>query len=181
MTRLTFHNDREREQYFGEFCGKYLNEYFFALKVKGLFTAPASTKFHGTYQGGLFDHSANVAHALYSMTIALGLSWEREESPYIIGMLHDLCKVDQYKFDVEKDGYVWNNDPVIKGHGMKSVIYAQHMGIRLTDEEIACIAYHMGAYCPKEEWGDYDNAIRKYPNVLWTHTADMTASKIWEV
>jgi len=47
----------------------------------------------------------------------------------------------------------------------------------LTEEEILCIRYHMGAYnC--DDWEGYDKAIRKYPNVLFTHTADMYASKV---
>ena len=64
---------------------------------------------------------------------------------------------------------------------MKSVIYAQAMGIRLSDEERACIIYHMGAFTPKEEWRDYTHAVNVYPNVLWTHHADMIASHIEEV
>lgn len=41
-----------------------------------------------------------------------------------------------------------------------------------------CIRYHMGAFCPKEEWNDYTRAVRAYPNVLWTHQADMLASHV---
>ena len=33
------------------------------LTESGFFTAPASTKYHGAYEGGLFDHSYNVASA----------------------------------------------------------------------------------------------------------------------
>ena len=52
--------------------------------------------------------------------------------------------------------------------------------INLTEEELLCIRYHMGAY-EKEAWDQYDMAIKKYPNVLWTHHADMIASKLLEV
>lgn len=30
------------------------------LMAAGFFTAPASTKYHGNYEGGLFDHSFTV-------------------------------------------------------------------------------------------------------------------------
>lgn len=50
----------------------------------------------------------------------------------------------------------------------------------LTEEEIMCIRYHMGAFTDKEEWSDYTRAIHKYPNVLWTHQADMIATHIVE-
>ena len=49
--------------------------------------------------------------------------------------------------------------------------------INLTEEELFCIRFHMGAY-EKENWAEYDRAIRAYENVLWTHTADMYASKV---
>ena len=48
----------------------------------------------------------------------------------------------------------------------------------LTDEEIMCIRYHMGAFTDKSEWNDYTRAVRNYPNVLWTHQADMLASHV---
>ncbi len=154
-------------------------EGFNFLISKRFCEAPASTKYHGNYAGGLFDHSIRVAKYLEELTDKLWLEWERPESPVIIGLLHDLCKIDQYKYDRDKSCYVYNNEPTVKGHGVKSVIYIQrYCGITLTDEEIACILYHMGAFTDKEEWGDYTAAVHKYPNVLWTHTADMWASHI---
>ena len=46
------------------------------------------------------------------------------------------------------------------------------------DEEIMCIRYHMGAFTDKSEWNDYTRAVSQYPNVLWTHQADMLASHV---
>ena len=148
------------------------------LEDLGFFTAPASTKYHGAYEGGLFDHSLEVAKHLVFLTGKLGLVWERPESPYIVGMYHDLCKCDNYVKDFESGKWVYNPDMIIPGHGDKSVIIAQKY-IELTDEEIACIRWHMGAFekDPKM-WEYYGRAIEKYPNVLWTHTADMVASRI---
>lgn len=149
------------------------------LKNKGFCSAPASTKYHGNYAGGLFDHSYRVATTLIRLTDKLNLKWDRPESPVIVGLLHDLCKIDQYEYDTDNNCYVYSNKATVKGHGTKSVIYIQqYLHIALTEEEVACILYHMGAFSPKEEWGDYTSAIHKYPNVLWTHTADMCASHI---
>lgn len=142
------------------------------------FIAPASTKYHGAYTGGLFDHSLTTAKALVKLTEKLGLEWKRSESPYIVGMFHDLCKCDNYIGDPESGEWVYNPDIIIPGHGEKSIIIAQTI-TSLTDEEIACIRWHMGAYeTDTKMWSYYDKAIRKYPNVLYTHTADMIASKI---
>lgn len=151
---------------------------FSDLDKLGFFTAPASTKYHGAYEGGLFDHSLEVAKSLVDLTEDLGLKWERPESPYIIGMYHDLCKCDNYVKDFESDKWIYNPDIIIPGHGEKSVMILQKY-INLTDEEIACIRWHMGAYeTDTKMWGYYGKAIEKYPNVLYTHTADMIASKI---
>lgn len=144
----------------------------------GFFTAPASTKYHGAYEGGLFDHSYSVTRNLVNLTERLGLIWEREESPYIVGMYHDLCKCDNYVKDFETGKYVFAPNLIIPGHGDKSVIMLSKY-IRLTDEEIACIRWHMGAYeTDTKMWEYYGRAIEAYPNVLYTHTADMIASKI---
>lgn len=154
----------------------------------GFFHAPASTRFHGAYEGGLFDHSLSVAKHLVGLTESCGLIWRKERSPYIVGMFHDLCKTDQYRHPAvaenlcgEKfyDTSAWEYNPhtLLKGHGEKSVMLLAQF-YALTEEEIACIRYHMGAFTPKEEWNDYTGAINVYPNVLWTHQADMLASHV---
>lgn len=148
------------------------------LIKRGFFTAPASTRYHGAYEGGLFDHSLATTKALVELTEKLGLKWKHSRSPYVVGMLHDLCKCDSYVWDIEKDKYCYNPEIIIPGHADKSVFMAMKY-FDLTEEEIACIRWHMGAYerDPKM-WEYYGRAIEKYPNVLYTHTADMIASKI---
>lgn len=147
------------------------------LHDMGYFNQPASTKFHGAYTGGLFDHSLQVAKELVNLTERLNLDWERPESPYIVGLFHDLCKCDNY---VPKgiDGFSYNQNMILPGHGDKSIIMLQKL-LPLTDEEIMCIRWHMGAYeTDTNMWNYYGRAIEKYPNVLYTHTADMIASRI---
>ena len=147
------------------------------LKALRFFDAPASTKHHCSYTGGLYDHSSNVAVTLLYLTETLDLNWGRPESPVIIGLFHDLCKCDAYLHLCQSDEYswAWNDKQLLKGHGDKSVMIASTL-MRLTPEEVACIRYHMGAFTDKEEWPDYTHAIHQYPNVLWTHTADMIAT-----
>lgn len=148
------------------------------LKEIGFFEAPASLKYHGAYDGGLFDHSFEVAKQLVNLTDKLGLEWSIPSSPYIVGMFHDLCKCDNYTIDFETKKRIWNPDIILPGHADKSVILTQKF-IALTDEEIACIRWHMGAYeTDPKMWDYYGRAIERYPNVLYTHTADMIASKI---
>ena len=154
--------------------GTISQEFYDWLIDKGFKTAPASTKYHGAHEGGLYEHSCEVAGQLLILTANLELQWQRKESPMIVGMFHDLCKIDAYR--ATGDGYVHNDDQLLKGHGDKSVMLLSQF-MTLTDEEILCIRYHMGAY-ETDEWKQYDMAIKSYPNVLWTHTADMLASKL---
>ena len=151
------------------------------LSESEFFTAPASTRFHGNYEGGLFDHSFMVMEVLCDLTRHNNLKWQRDGSPFIVGLLHDLCKIDNYIPIIDPtDGsvsYKYTEDTAIKGHGDKSVmLLASHM--ELTEEEVMCIRYHMGAFTEKEEWNFYTRAVRQFPNVLWTHQADMIASHV---
>lgn len=161
------------------------------LADNGFFLAPASTKYHGNYEGGLFDHSFSVTEQLVVLTDKLNLKWQRKQSPWIVGMFHDLCKIDEYIKVVDEEGQVMMGtdeirgeeahfehaaDVLLKGHGDKSIMLLSQF-MTLTEEEILCIRYHMGAY-NSDDWEGYDRAIRKYQTVLWTHTADMYASKV---
>ena len=167
------------------------SDLFNYLEQNGFYAQVASTRFHGDYRGGLFDHSLEVTNKLLELTEKLDLKWTRPESPYIVGMFHDLCKIDEYEVRVTKEGKTMfgeedvvgeeieiekvSNNP-IQGHGDKSIIYLSQF-LTLTEEEILCIRYHMGAY-ETGSWNEYDQAIKKYETVLWTHTADMYASKV---
>ena len=141
----------------------------------GFFAQPASATFHGAYDGGLFDHSYDVMLNLLILTETNHLVWQNERSLYVVGMFHDLCKIDQYT--TVNDRYVFNRDTELKGHGSKSVILLSRL-MDLTEEEKLCIRYHMGAFAGKSEWRDYTDAIHRYPNVLWTHHADMLAAHV---
>ena len=153
-----------------------VNDMIVKLQKMGFFQAPASTKYHGNYEGGLFNHSVAVTNALLKLTRDLDLTWSRKESPYIVGMYHDLCKCDQYQRKQE-GGWEYNPNMTLNGHGEKSVILTQRL-ITLTEEEMLCIRWHMGAYDKEENWGYYNRAVNQYPNVLYTHTADMIAAHI---
>lgn len=160
------------EAFSAEECEKIREE----LDERNFFDAPASTKYHGNYVGGLFDHSYEVTVALLKLTKQLNLHWERKESPYIVGMFHDLCKCDQYT--QYADGtFGYRNNLILTGHGEKSVIIAQSI-MNLTEEEILCIRWHMGAYEGEKAWNNLGAAIEVYPNVLYAHTSDMIASRV---
>ena len=142
---------------------------------------PASTKYHGNYQGGLFDHSMNVAKVLRHFTdVGICSGWEREDSPEIVGVLHDFTKVGKYKWNHLLGKYEYAGNVLdFGGHGSDSVIKLSQY-IQLTTQEVTCIRFHMGAF-ETEDWKNYGLAINIDPNVLWVHTADMYASHVLEV
>ena len=146
----------------------------------GYYEAPAAIRHHGNHEGGLYKHSLEVAKQLDKLTNGLGLKWEREDSPRVVGLLHDICKTDDYIASYEDErgtAYEYNKHKLMDGHGDKSVIMlAGHFP--LTEEEAMCIRFHMGSFTDKDQWEYYSRAVKNYPNVLYTHTADMIASQI---
>ena len=172
----------ERIRRFEVFAGEYFPEKAKKYMIDGgFFRQTASTHYHSAHFGGLADHSHAVAEALLEYTRKMGLVWGNERSPYLVGYLHDICKMDEYILK-EVDGqrvYEFNKDRILIGHGDKSAILAAMLIPDLTDEEMLCIRYHHGAFeYRKDAWNAYGHAIEKYPNVLYTHTADMSASRI---
>lgn len=135
-----------------DFMGDYLtSDIVWRLKQMGFFIVPASIHHHGKYEGALFDHSYEVTKALVNFTEKLGLEWQNERSPYIVGMFHDLCKTDNYVKTCD-EAWEYNNAVLLPGHGEKSVMMAMGLLGTLTDEEILCIRWHMGAFDDKGNW-----------------------------
>ena len=124
----------------------------YLLEKTDFFTAPASTRFHGAYEGGLLEHSLNVYECLCNFVKRphfcdkYGFSFS-EESLAIVALLHDICKTNFYKTEmrnVKKNG-VWESVPYYTiedtlpyGHGEKSV-YILSGFMRLTREEAFAI------------------------------------------
>lgn len=158
------------------------------------FTAPASTKFHSAYEGGLCQHSLNVFNRFVKiLKMEYGEDFVSKismESVAIIALLHDVCKVDFYKVDyrnVKVDGqwiqvpYYSVEDKLPYGHGEKSV-YIVSSFIKLTREEAMCINWHGGGFDERVRGGSYAlaEAFYKFPNAMLFHSADMMATYLDE-
>lgn len=149
------------------------------------FKAPASTRFHSDFENGLVYHSCAVVRNILSMTDKFDIKWDRPESPYIIGLFHDLCKTNFYSTSFrnvkseetgkwEKVPYYLVDDKEPLGHGVKSVIIIQKY-LKLTEQEIMCIAWHMGAFGDNEYRMNYSNACDLYPEIMLVALADQLA------
>ena len=65
------------------------------LEKSDFFKAPASTRFHGSYEGGLAEHSLKVYEILkHKVEHCIEPINIPEESIIIIGLLHDICKTN---------------------------------------------------------------------------------------
>lgn len=156
------------------------------LKEIGYFGQPASRNHHLSCYGGLAEHSANVTRRLLDLTGTLDVKWPREESPYLVGLLHDLVKCRCYRLKEEVDGKpVWEYiQPSYPGHGVCSAAIAAELGINLLRDEIVAITYHMGTYGVGREYTaeEFENAIKWHgPQVIATCCADWYAAKVDEI
>lgn len=152
-----------------------------SLEKSDFYTAPASTKYHDSEEGGLCKHSvavfdylvSEVSH-LYSMeTIAL------------VSLFHDVCKINYYTIEMRNkkdENGKWISVPFYSvddtfpyGHGEKSVLMVNDK-VKLNVEEMMAIRWHMGAYEGQQAWNTLSTAYTKYPLALYLHIADMKST-----
>ena len=153
------------------------------LLVTDFYTAPASTRYHGAFEGGLVQHSLNVYEQLKKLC-----KWYEcdapEESIAVVALFHDLCKIGCYKTELrwrknsnnqweQYPVYTFKEDAAYGGHGSKSVYLVQSF-MRLSWEEAAAINCHMGQF----DATTYSNPTEVYcrNKLAWLlHVADEAA------
>ena len=70
------------------------------IKKTDFFKAPASTRFHGCYEGGLLEHSLKVYDILkHKVETNIEPLDVNPETLILVPLLHDLCKANFYKVD----------------------------------------------------------------------------------
>ena len=157
------------------------------------FTSPASARFHGSYPGGLCEHSVNVYRCLEAylererVRELYGLEYP-PESVALVSLLHDVCKTGCYKGgtrNVKGPDGKWQSvptffyeDPLPYGHGEKSV-YILSGFLRLTREEAMAIRWHMG-FSGDEDKRLVGQALQQYPLAFALSVADMEATYFLE-
>lgn len=161
------------------------------IEKTDFYTAPASTRFHGNYEGGLLEHSMKVYEILkYKVEHSVIDTQVTEDTLKIVALLHDICKVNYYKVDYrnakneagvwEKVPYYTVEDTIPYGHGEKSVMMLTEY-IKLTSEEKYAIRWHMGFTEPKELYNTISAAFKKYPLALLLHEADLEATYFFDI
>ncbi|MDE6838585.1 MAG: hydrolase [Acutalibacter sp.] len=172
------------------------------IRKSDFYSAPASTRYHLSCEGGLLQHSLNVLDALRGLLMVYDDKiWEYlvaekvvctipDESIIIMALLHDLCKTHYYKTSTrnvkneqtgkwEKAPFYTVDDKMPLGHGAKSAMLAMQF-IKLTNTEMYAIWHHMGFTEQGGDFGTVSRAMGLHPAVLALHTADMMASRLME-
>lgn len=164
------------------------------IRKSDFYTAPASTRFHGSYEGGLLKHSLNVYDRLADKKKNDPFWKEKleavtDESIVIAALLHDICKTYYYATEMRNkkvDGQ-WVqvptytvDDKIPYGHGEKSVMMIEEY-IKLKPVERYAVRWHMGGYVGQQDWQTLGIAMDKYPLVLALFEADMEATHILEL
>lgn len=161
------------------------------IEKTDFYKAPASTRFHGSFEGGLLEHSMKVYEILKEKVknspVDLVVS---EDTVKIVALLHDICKVNFYKVDYrnaknergewEKVPYYTVEDTIPYGHGEKSVMMITEY-MKLTVEEKYAIRWHMGFTEPKEVYNTLGEAFKKYPLALLLFEADLEATYFYNI
>ena len=161
------------------------------LEKSDFYKAPASTRFHGSYEGGLLEHSMKVYEILKEKVKNVPIEINTpKESLIIIALLHDICKTNFYKVDYrnaknqfgewEKVPYYTIEDTIPYGHGEKSVMMITEY-MKLTSEEKYCIRWHMGFSEPKEVYTTLGQAFKKYPLALLVNEADLESTYFFDI
>lgn len=165
------------------------------LEGTDFFTAPASTRFHGSYEGGLVEHSLAVYKRMvqfadYFNQEMYGDMWEHEwseETLAIIALFHDFCKIGTYKTELrwrKDENNRWEQYPTYKkeedfnfgGHGSKSLYLIQNF-LSLEPQEAVAINCHMGQF-DSTIYSNPSPAFEQFPLAWLLHIADEAATYI---
>lgn len=165
---------------------------FLCSSKSDFFKAPASSRYHGNYEGGLVEHSVNVYHCLkdYCSRTRVQELYKMnycDETIAIVSLLHDVCKINVYKESLrnKKVNGQWVQVPFYEfedtmpyGHGEKSV-YMISPFIKLTREEAFAIRYHMG-FSNQDPVQNVGYSFEHFPLSFALSTADMEATYFME-
>ncbi len=168
------------------------------LEDLGFFQAPASSQGHGSFPGGLVEHSLNVydtAIVIRDQMVKMRpdlASKLNDDSIAIAALLHDVCKADFYVLTKKKrkneigiyeiqEAYEIHDERFPIGHGEKSVMQILRSGLDITEDEMCAIRWHMGPWnLSRDDERFYRQAGKNSPLPSLIHAADSLAASMLE-
>jgi hypothetical protein len=135
---------------------------------------PASTKFHHTYKGGLYDHTLEVLEIALNTFETYKDRFIRDikrDDVVLVAFAHDLDKIDKYRKNTNQatlfygQGFEYNYDKVSVNGTAEVVSMLMEYGIKMTDEILNSLTFSHGG------WSVDRGKLLPLATIL--HTADM--------
>ena len=169
------------------------------LTNSDFFIAPASTKYHGAYPGGLCEHCLDVYKELKMLSSKFPQYFYEEDTLRIVSLFHDISKTGLYKKDIRNKKFYhengskfdnlglfdWVSEEVYSVDHEHKFIYGNHeqtseflvrQYLPLTIEESVALLHHHGGMGWDSSQVNITDIFNKYPLALLLHIADMLAS-----
>lgn len=176
------------------------------LENSDFFYAPASTRYHANFKGGLCQHSLNTYNNLKGLVYSKGFEEIiSEETIVICGLLHDFSKINCYVPSIknkkeyyeagskrdENGNYDWvsekcwvmlpDKERFMYGNHEETSEFMIRSFIPLTHEESAAILNHHGGVGYDSTQGNTAaKVMARYPLAAFLHLADMLSTFIDE-
>ena len=184
--------------------GFYKEKLLYKLENSDFYTAPASTVFHNSFEGGLLDHTLNVYYQLVNLVQRNHITTYSDDTLKIVALFHDISKMNFYEVyvrNVKKYSDKGRNSDAMgkfdwsaeKGYKVKEATDRYLFGTHgqnserilsyfmpLSEEESAAIIWHHAGMDNGLADKDLTPILNRYPLVVLLHVADMLATYITE-
>lgn len=173
------------------------------LEESDFFIAPASTKYHCSYAGGLCEHSLNVYYSLKALCETFAVTYGEDNTPksiysddtiLICGLFHDISKAnfyEKYNRNVKNEATgKWeqvqeyrtkdSDNRFIYGNHEETSEFMLRTFIPLEVEESVAILYHMGGTGFDSSQADLSTIYNKYKLACLLHMADLGSTFLLE-
>lgn len=157
------------------------------LRSTDFYIAPASTRYHESFKGGLLEHSLLVYNKMCELCALNEFKSIDKGSSTLIALTHDWCKINKYESYIKhvKDDNTgsWHDETAYRfsdkylglGHGPQSLMMLSRF-CSLNFDEMAAIRWHMTTFdVTSYDINDMTNCSRKIPLVLLIQFADQLA------
>lgn len=163
------------------------------LRSNDFYTAPASTRYHESFKGGLLIHTLKAYNKMTELHTIPSFVKVDIASATLVILAHDWCKIGKYESYIkneknpktgiweEKYAYKYSDKYLGLGHGPQSLMmlssFCNARFNSLNFDEMAAIRWHMYTYdVTNYDITDLNNCNSKIPLVTLTQFADQLAA-----
>lgn len=171
------------------------------LEKSDFFFAPSSTKYHGSYPGGLCEHCLDVYKNLKMLLEKHPQYFYEDDTVKIVSLLHDISKTNFYKRDIRNKKvyhesgsktdslgkFDWVSEEVYAIDNEHRLIYGNHeqtsefmvrLFTPLSMEESIALLHHHGGMGWDSTQINITDIYNNYPLALFLHMADLLGAYV---